>query len=113
MSAQTCVEYVVSRGYTRARVCGKRGVEERAGRWYCRRHDPEAVKAKREAWEAKWRAKRDASEVIRREGDALAQRLGEGTTYFDGRGPFSAHCYRRCLVVPFDVVDALLRELSR
>lgn len=34
--------------------CSRKGVIERDGKWYCKQHDPEAVKARRAASDAKW-----------------------------------------------------------
>ena len=40
--------------------CTNRGVVERDGKLYCRMHDPEARAARRDARDAKYRAKSDA-----------------------------------------------------
>jgi hypothetical protein len=37
--------------------CGKDATVERDGKWYCRRHDPEVIKAKRAKSEAKYEAR--------------------------------------------------------
>jgi len=43
-----CSEQVWSSGYWGHRPCTRNGVVERDGKWYCRQHDPEAVKRRSE-----------------------------------------------------------------
>jgi len=49
------------------RGCWKNATIERDGKWYCRQHDPEEVKRRREeynrAWDEKYRAEKDAREA--------------------------------------------------
>lgn len=59
--------------------CQRNGVIERDGKWYCKQHDPEAVKAKEEAKRAQWRAEQDAALAHRRRVKA-ALKLCEGFT---------------------------------
>ena len=51
-----CAERVFSgeRWDIRGHMCQLNGVVERDGKWFCRIHDPEKVKAKQEARSAKW-----------------------------------------------------------
>ena len=44
---------------------------------------------------------------------ALLKRFGNGSVYYEASGPFSRHGYRRSVVVAFDDLDALLREIGR
>lgn len=55
------------RGWPRS--CGRAGVIERDGRWYCRQHDPVAKQQRSEARRAAWRPKYEHKEAIR-EADA-------------------------------------------
>lgn len=56
--------------------CQRNGSVERDGKWWCKQHDPEAVKARREAKRAKSNAEREADEALRLRGQALALKLG-------------------------------------
>ena len=38
--------------------CTRQGKVERDGKWYCGQHDPEAVRARREAWDDAWSKQR-------------------------------------------------------
>ena len=82
--------------------CTRAGKVGRDGKWYCKQHDPVAVKAKQEAWQAKWDAERKAQNAIWREGAALAKRLGCGhITEFQRR-----------LTITFDEAEQLIERLN-
>ena len=70
----------VWRGY-HSYTCGKAAKAERDGKWYCGTHDPERLRAKDEAREAKWaheRAIRDAEDAINSALDAAARLVESG-----------------------------------
>lgn len=47
--------------------CTRRGVIQRDGKWYCRQHDPVAVKASANKRDAAWRTKWDAQDQAAKE----------------------------------------------
>ena len=51
-----CTETVHDKYSFRGRQCSKPAAVERDGRMYCKVHDPEAIKARRDASYAKWKA---------------------------------------------------------
>lgn len=51
--------------------CSRRGVVTRDGRLWCRQHDPEAVKARREKSNAEWREESARRERLRIHADKL------------------------------------------
>ena len=59
--------------------CANRGVVERDGKPYCRTHDPEAAKARREEQDAKHQAESDAR-AERRTREYLLDRLAVGVS---------------------------------
>lgn len=63
---QACSKRIM-RGYTLT-TCGADGRVEREGKWYCKRHDPVAIKAKDEAKyatrSAEWAARRKEQDRI-------------------------------------------------
>jgi uncharacterized Zn finger protein (UPF0148 family) len=59
--AKCCAIPTTAWGY-RPAPCGNRAKVERNGKFYCGIHDPVAVRAKRDARNAKWDAQREASE---------------------------------------------------
>ena len=111
MSAPGCSKRVHegSRSY----ACSRRGAVERDGKWYCRQHDPDSVQAQRAASDAAYRARCQEQDRIHAEGVALLKRFGKGSVYYESSGPFSRNGYRRAVVVAFDDLDALLREIGR
>ncbi len=74
---------------TRHKQCSRPGVVERAGKHYCRTHDPEAKKARQDATLARWRAESDARalmssrEAAGREIVALARRATKQEASWD------------------------------
>lgn len=75
MSETMCSETVWKRdgNWGRNVPCARKGVVERDGKHYCRQHDPEAIKARREATSAKWNAEWDAKKKqSQRQYDCLA-----------------------------------------
>ena len=79
-------------------MCGCTASVEREGKWYCKRHDPEGIKARREVRRAKWEQEREESikaqrlkaaapdmlaalNLIREYGDIYAYRAGHENPY--------------------------------
>lgn len=91
--------------------CTRRGVIERNGKWYCRQHDPDAVKARMTARDAKWKQKYDRDDSIEAEGNQLAKRLGCGTPYWHTRIRGESGM-ERALIVDFADVRKLLKRLK-
>jgi hypothetical protein len=58
---EECCAMVYTGGTFRGHVCGRRAKVVRDGKHYCGTHDPERLKAVRDANSAKWQAKRDAA----------------------------------------------------
>lgn len=83
------------------------------GKGWCKVHDPERAKAKRAAYEAEQSARSADQSVIQIEAAALAERLGGGSVYYYQASTFKNSGHRRALVVPFDLVERLLKELGR
>lgn len=46
--------------------CPRSGTIERAGKWYCKQHDPEAVKARSEERSARWERESSVKREIER-----------------------------------------------
>jgi uncharacterized Zn finger protein (UPF0148 family) len=63
-----------------SRHCTRPGVIERDGKLYCKQHDPEAVKARQEAANAKYRKKSEESENNHRRQQACLRALSALTT---------------------------------
>ena len=64
----------------------------RDGRLWCKQHDPEKIKKRREAQSAKWQAEYDAQEQLRRSAVDLAAELGVGLpeySAYSGRGRYT------------------------
>lgn len=66
--APRCSRQTYSGGWPRA--CIRAGKVERDGKWYCKQHDPDAVKAKKEARYKKIQAEYDADQKVRAARDA-------------------------------------------
>ena len=75
MSTKCCGE-TRGDGWHRGR-CSRAGVVERAGKFYCRQHDPEAValrRAEREAeWDRKWAEQKAARDAAKAAADRQAR----------------------------------------
>jgi hypothetical protein len=82
--------------------CIRTGVVEREGKWYCRQHDPRAVKARRDKAEAEYRAERAAETAIEAEGERIAARLGCGVVKYGRNG------YARELIITFEEAEKLI-----
>lgn len=54
-AGKTCCEKIPYAHGWHFRTCGAAAKTERDGKFYCKRHDPVAVQAKREARDIKWR----------------------------------------------------------
>lgn len=92
--------------------CSRTATVERDGKWYCRQHDPEAKKARREKSNASFAAKSRADDVIHGEASAIAGMLGvEGHAYYSHFGPLSNHGPKRYLVISFDDCFKLVERL--
>lgn len=60
-------------------MCRNKAAVERHGKWWCKRHDPEAEKAREERERAKWRAEDERKKSIFRSAESLVEKLGVGT----------------------------------
>ena len=58
-----CSERYESGGLGSMRSCQIPAIVKRNGKWYCKIHDPEYIKAKAEKRDAEWDAKRKAQKV--------------------------------------------------
>lgn len=50
--------------------CSRAGSVERDGKWWCKQHDPDAVKARKDARHAKWQAHWDEMGLRRKQEEA-------------------------------------------
>lgn len=92
--------------------CTRRGVVQREGKWYCKQHDPEKEKAKRDAQQVEWKAERDESNKNEADADKLIKRLGfGGSPYFGRRSYPDKSGYRRAIVLTFDEVERIITAL--
>ncbi len=98
--------------YLRSWVCSRRGVVQRDGKWYCKQHDPEAVKARRKASNAAWEAKLKAEDEADKRADRIAsaeRRVIEAAKYLgdiDGSHLEEHEPLRRLLDATRDLVEA-------
>ena len=90
--------------------CSFKGVVERDGVWFCKRHDPLAEKAKRAAANALRNAREAEQAAIRAEAERLAQILGCGRPHYkiSFRTTAEANGWAREIVLTFDEVAALI-----
>lgn len=92
--------------------CGRRGVINRAGKWYCRQHDPEATKARREKSNAAFDARNRTGEDHCEEGRRIAAALGvEAHTHYHRSKRFLDCGFTRSLVIDFDECLKLVEKL--
>ena len=72
--ARKCEEYVSggSSWSSRSRQCSKNAKSQEDGKWYCGTHLPSAVRAKKDAMEARWDAKWYAERAVRYKAEAAA-----------------------------------------
>ncbi len=93
--------------------CVRNGKIERNGKWYCKQHDPVAIKKKRDDESAAWKAERDGSEAKGNAARMLAERLGCGSPHYHhpARGGFGE--YSGGLVISKEDVEKLLERLER
>lgn len=92
----------------RGHMCAKPATIERDGKWWCKAHDPEHVKAKRASWHAKYQAEPASDEAIKARAQELAQALGlDGRADTDARG---WHYVER-LVISFADAERLIARL--
>ena len=108
-----CSARVNRDSWGRSSPCSRRPTVTRDGKGYCTQHDPEAQKARDRVWREKYEAGRQKEDAILLEGAALAQRLGAGHVYHVSVSRLAESGHRRALVVPFEVLDALLKEVGR
>ena len=105
-------EVIVNRGDHRMSIfqpCGRLAEKDKL----CSLHIK--IAARREKSAATDRERRSQDEQIQKEGSALARRLGgkESFVYYNSHGAPSTWRYQRKLVVPFDVLKALLAMVDR
>ena len=81
-----CVAFIYGSNSWNAHRCTRRMKVMRNGKPYCAQHDPEKVKAKRDALQAKWEAEEDARTQMRASAQALADALGAGSPDGDTGG---------------------------
>jgi len=84
----TCVEQIMP-DHWHSQACGAKASVEHKGKWYCKRHDPDAKAAKRAARDKLWAA-RSASEEARWAKQRLERQLldllcSDGTVLHDVR----------------------------
>ena len=66
-TARACSTNVYDRGcFGRSHQCERAASVERAGKFFCKQHDPVAIKAKSDARTAKWEAEFAASQTRRK-----------------------------------------------
>ena len=94
------------RGYS----CSINAAIQRGGVWWCHVHDPERVKARREARDKAYQVKQDQNQDTQNEGISLLRRLGvNGSVECSGL----ALQYVRRVGINFSEVEKLLVELGR
>lgn len=94
--------------------CNRYGKVRRAGKWYCKQHDPVAEQARRSAADNKYRQLRDEEKAISGEAGRLAHAL-DVYGYAEMR-PFrkpSEIAYSRRLVIPFEDAERLITRLGQ
>jgi hypothetical protein len=88
--------------------CPNRGVLEEEGRWWCRRHAPSVVAAKRAAREAVWDEKAAARDATYRRAADLGVRAGcQVEAYTIDMRPTGT------VLLSVDDLDRLLKEAGR
>jgi hypothetical protein len=91
--------------------CTRAGKVERDGRWWCAQHDPERVKAKRQAREDAYTAERDKRAAIALRAQSLADALGFGRPiYVPGIRASEVGGYAEGVFLTFDEAERLLAE---
>lgn len=76
-----CSKRVFRPGAFRSSPCSFAGKVERDGKWYCKRHDPEVVAAKRAAKEAEWAAERAAQRALSERKQIVAAAKADALAY--------------------------------
>lgn len=89
--------------------CTRKAIVERAGKHYCRLHDPVAVRARNAAKDKARKDAHAAEHAIEREGTALAKALGFGQAHY--RIGYKTSGYVRELTLSFDEVEQLITKL--
>lgn len=106
-----CCHRVYYAGEFTSSGCTRRMKVERNGRPYCGWHDPEKVKAKRAALEAKWQAKSDEQKAIRDAATILTDKLGVGRpeySFLSGNGRYTGS-----IVLSAEEAQRLIVRLER
>lgn len=75
-----CTETVTHGGGFNRTRCSRAAAVTRDGKGYCKQHDPDVVKAKRAASDARFQAERDRAEAMDARAKELARRLGVHTS---------------------------------
>lgn len=86
--------------------CSRKGVIDRAGAWYCRQHDPEAITQRANAREQKWKTERDARSALYATGKILTARLGVGHVQILSN-------VRAVIVLDFEDVQRIVEALGK
>lgn len=91
--------------------CQRRGVVQRNGKWFCRQHDPEAVKVRLDKRQAAWKSEERKQDVIEAEAESLAKQLGCGCSHWYNayRGQSG---YTRDVLLSFAEVKQLIARLQ-
>lgn len=94
--------------------CQRAGVVCEDGKWYCRQHDPQAEKRRKQERDAKWAAHRQASEAIRLKGQRLLTLLGvtDGSVGYTRYASPSKAGYTRTIEMSFADAERLIERLK-
>lgn len=98
--------------------CNRRGVVQREGQWFCKQHDPKAVKARQSTREGQRKDhEREQAEILDECRRAAAE-LGAGEPYWFTalRGGYHASGYRRFLTITLEEardLAATIRKLQK
>ena len=106
-----CSKLIYSPGMFRGAQCYYTMKVMRDNKPYCNKHDPEQVKAKRDARSAKWQAEHDAQRQIEASASALAATLGAGRPEYStlsGKGRYTGS-----IVLTADEVQQIIARLTK
>jgi len=107
-----CAGLVHDSGFSTARACLITPSIECSGRWYCKIHDPDRVRAKRAARTAQYQARQTLNHQNERDMRRLADRLGCGCPYYHTDSTFTKSGYWRALILTETEILKLLARLS-
>ncbi len=89
--------------------CTKPGNRKYKDKWWCFQHDPREKEKKRKAWDEKFERGQREDDQKKRKADKLLKRLGvQGGIEYTWKGG-----YQEAIVLDFDEVEKLLKELGR